>query len=97
MGNRFEFADCDYGSANAGANVTLVASAANTKGIYVRMLNINSAAAGTCGFAIGAQDVAILQNGNLSFEDFYVPANVDFILKSSAANNKVMCYYKALT
>jgi hypothetical protein len=85
-----------YASANAGANVTAVTAVSNINGIHVSQIIINSSNTGTCGFSIGANDVAILNNGNVWLTDFIIPAGVDFILKSSTANNKVMAYYEIL-
>jgi hypothetical protein len=93
---RFQPSECAYGAATAGVDVTLVAAASNTNGIYVNQIAVNSSGSGTCGFRIGSNDVVVLQNGNHFQEDFYIPKNVDFILKSSTANNKVFTYYKVL-
>lgn len=87
---------CAYAIAS-GSNVTAVASGANTKGIYVSQIVLNSSGTGSCGYAIGANDACVLQNGNIVQEDFFIPKNVDFILKSTTANNRVMAYYKVLT
>lgn len=97
MIKRYQLAECTYVSAAAGSDVTAVTAASNTKGIYVNQISVNSSASGTCGFRIGANDVVVLQAGNHFQEDFYIPAGVDFILKTSTSNNKVFAYYKTLS